>query len=44
MAGRGKLCLGYSNDPAIYAERVARFTDGENRSDGRLVDADGIDG
>ena len=25
MAGRGKLCLAYSNDPTIYAERVARF-------------------
>ena len=24
MAGRGKLCLAYSNDPAVYAERVAR--------------------
>ena len=27
-AGRGKLCLGYSNDPAIYAERVRRLADG----------------
>ena len=26
MAARGKLCLGYSNDPASYAERVRRFT------------------
>src|SRR5262245_64983345 len=26
MAGRGKLCLAYCNDPAPYAERVARFT------------------
>ena len=25
MAGRGKLCLGYSNDPAGYADRVRRF-------------------
>src|SRR4030088_2515227 len=24
MIGRGKLCLGYSNDPSLYAERVAR--------------------
>ncbi len=23
MAGRGKICFAYSNDPAIYAERVA---------------------
>ena len=27
MAARGKLCLGYSNDPSLYAERVARFTE-----------------
>ena len=26
MAGRGKLCLGYSNDPSPYAERVREFT------------------
>jgi nucleoside 2-deoxyribosyltransferase len=24
MAGRGKLCLGYSNDPSTYADRVGR--------------------
>src|SRR5215207_11112405 len=24
MAGRGKRCFAYSNDPAVYAERVAR--------------------
>ena len=24
MAARGKFCLGYSNDPAIYADRVRR--------------------
>lgn len=40
-AGRGKLCLGYSNDPAIYAERVRRYTKVTNR-DGHLVDADGL--
>jgi len=41
MAGRGKLCFAYSNDPATYAERVARF--GEiTKSGGRLVDADGL--
>jgi nucleoside 2-deoxyribosyltransferase len=38
MAGRGKLCLGYSNDPSLYAERVARFTDIKN-SDKHLIDA-----
>src|SRR5246500_5858513 len=27
MAGRGKLCLAYSNDPAVYADRVGRFID-----------------
>ena len=26
MAGRGKLCLGYSNDPGCYADRVREFT------------------
>src|SRR4030088_3120953 len=25
MAGRGKLCLGYSNDPSCYADRVREF-------------------
>jgi nucleoside 2-deoxyribosyltransferase len=41
MAGRGKLCLGYSNDPSLYADRVARFTELET-SDGRLADAQGL--
>jgi nucleoside 2-deoxyribosyltransferase len=41
MAGRGKLCFGYSNDPAAYAERVRRFTT-VTPGDGRLVDADGL--
>ena len=41
MAGRGKLCLGYSNDPAPYAERVGAFT-GVSSRDGRLVDALGL--
>src|ERR1700722_19031873 len=41
MAGRGKLCLGYSNDPSIYAERVRGFTDVTSR-DGRMVDATGL--
>lgn len=41
MAGRGKLCLGYSNDPSPYAERVARFTELKT-GDGRLSDAQGL--
>src|SRR6201987_4773083 len=41
MAGRGKLCLGYSNDPSIYAARARGLT--EVRSDGgRLVDSEGL--
>ena len=38
MAGCGKLCLGYSNDPALYAERVAKSTDVKN-SGKHLIDA-----
>ena len=38
MAGHGKLCFGYSNDPSLYAERVAKFTELKT-SDGRLIDA-----
>jgi nucleoside 2-deoxyribosyltransferase len=41
MAGRGKLCLGYSNDPSIYAKRVREFTEVNSR-DGRLVDGHGL--
>jgi nucleoside 2-deoxyribosyltransferase len=41
MAGRGKLCLGYSNDPSCYAERVRGFTD-VTTHDGYLVDALGL--
>lgn len=41
MAGRGKLCLGYSNDPSRYADRVRNFTAVIAR-DGRLVDAAGL--
>jgi nucleoside 2-deoxyribosyltransferase len=41
IAGRGKLCLGYSNDPSCYAERVRQFT-AVNSHDGRLVDALGL--
>jgi nucleoside 2-deoxyribosyltransferase len=42
MAGRGKFCLGYSNDPTIYAERVARADRVSHLSDGRLVDSQGL--
>jgi len=41
MGGRGKLCLGYSNDPACYADRVREFTAVTSR-DGRLVDTQGL--
>ena len=41
MAGRGRRCLGYSNDPEPYADRVRRFTS-VSPGDGRLVDADGL--
>jgi nucleoside 2-deoxyribosyltransferase len=41
MAGRGKLCLGYSNDPASYVDRVRRLT-AVNARDGLLVDAAGL--
>ncbi len=42
MAGRGKLCLGYCNDPAPYAERVARFMTVTRAADKRLIDNDGL--
>lgn len=41
MAGQSKLCLGYSNDPSLYADRARRFTD-VTAKDGRLVDAEGL--
>jgi len=41
MAGRGKLCLGYSNDPSTYADRVRHFTEVTSAGN-RLVDADGL--
>ena len=41
MAGRGKPCLGYSNDPSTYSDRVREFTEVSSR-DGRLVDAQGL--
>ena len=42
MAGRGKLCLGYSNDPTIYADRVARADRVTHLSDGRQIDSQGL--
>src|ERR1700692_4860617 len=41
MAGRGKFCLGYSNDPTPYADRVRKYIDVASR-DGRLIDALGL--
>jgi nucleoside 2-deoxyribosyltransferase len=41
MAGLGRLCLGYSNDPSSYADRVREFTEVKSR-DGRLMDALGL--
>jgi len=41
MAGRGKLCLGYSNDPSSYADRVREFSDVTSRG-GRLIDTEGL--
>jgi len=37
----GKLCLGYSNDPSSYADRVREFTEVTSRN-GRLIDARGL--
>jgi nucleoside 2-deoxyribosyltransferase len=41
MVGRGKFCLGYTNDPSCYADRVREFTEVTSR-DGRLIDARGL--
>jgi nucleoside 2-deoxyribosyltransferase len=41
MAAREKLCLGYSNDPAVYADRVRRTTKVTVEA-GRLADADAL--
>jgi nucleoside 2-deoxyribosyltransferase len=41
MAARGKLCLGYSNDPGHYAARVAHPTELKT-SEGRLIDPQGL--
>ena len=42
MAGRGKRCFGYCNDPAPYTERVARHTTVTKAADNRLIDRDGL--
>jgi nucleoside 2-deoxyribosyltransferase len=41
MAGRGKFCLGYSNDPAVYADRLRRIADVKPHAE-HLVDAEGL--
>ena len=41
MAARGKLCLGYSNDPRFYAERVAHMAELKS-GNGLLTDPDGL--
>jgi nucleoside 2-deoxyribosyltransferase len=42
MAGRGKLCLAYSNDPTLYPERVARSHMVTKAAGGHLIDNDGL--
>lgn len=42
MAGRGKLCFAYSNDPALYVERVARSFAVTKAAAGHLIDNDGL--
>jgi nucleoside 2-deoxyribosyltransferase len=42
MAGRGKFCLAYSNDPAVYVERVKRIHDVIKSATGHLIDGDGL--
>jgi nucleoside 2-deoxyribosyltransferase len=42
MAGRGKLCLGYSNDPISHADKVARLDSLTRVPDGRLLDRHGL--
>jgi nucleoside 2-deoxyribosyltransferase len=41
MAGRGKRCFGYANDPALYVDRVRSRTNVTSQ-DGRRVDAEGL--
>jgi nucleoside 2-deoxyribosyltransferase len=42
MAGRGKRCFAYSNDPALYVDRVARSFAVTKALAGHLVDDDGL--
>jgi nucleoside 2-deoxyribosyltransferase len=42
MAGRGKFCFAYSNDPASYAQRVARTCEVTKSAGGHLIDEDGL--
>src|SRR3982751_918475 len=42
MAGRSKLCFAYSNDPALYHERVARSHAVTKAAAGHLIDHDGL--
>jgi nucleoside 2-deoxyribosyltransferase len=42
MAGKSKLCLGYSNDPSQYVDRVLKGQTTTRPSDGRLVDENGL--
>jgi nucleoside 2-deoxyribosyltransferase len=42
MAGRSKLCLAYSNDPASYRERVTRLYDVKTAPAGHLTDPEGL--
>jgi nucleoside 2-deoxyribosyltransferase len=42
MAGRGKLCFAYSNDPALYTERVARSFAVTKAAAGHLIDGEGL--
>jgi nucleoside 2-deoxyribosyltransferase len=41
MAGRGKFCLGYSNDASLYADRVRKAMEVKS-VDGSLIDAQGL--
>jgi nucleoside 2-deoxyribosyltransferase len=41
VVGRGRFCLGYSNDPSPYAERVGRISKVGTKN-GRLTDAQGM--
>jgi nucleoside 2-deoxyribosyltransferase len=41
MAGHGKLCFGYCNDPALYVDRVRRMTEVHDTA-GHLTDQGGL--